>query len=111
MNQNMLTSQICCSKVSFTKIVCQTLSQSSQSINTAYVFILAIVYKFMWKLTKQDRDVGRKCESGSTQRKLTAKRKSESKKLKGVFNKYLKIDNTDKEPDEKNEKDTEENND
>ena len=65
----------------------------------------------MWKPTKRDRDVGRKCESGTTKRKLTAKRKAESEKLKGALNKYLKIGNADIEPDEKNEKDEDENND
>ena len=60
--------------------------------------------------SKRNRDVGRKYESGSTKRKLRAKRKTESEKLKGALNKYLKIGNADKEPDEKSKKDADENN-
>ena len=45
----------------------------------------------------------------TTKRKLTAKRKAKSEKLEGAFEKYLKIGNADKEPDEKNEKDAKEN--
>ena len=63
----------------------------------------------MWKSTKRGRDVGRKYENGSTKRKLTAKRKAASEKLKSALNRYLKISNADKEPDEKNEKDEKEN--
>ena len=64
----------------------------------------------MCKPTKRDRDVERKYEkSGSTKRKLTAKRKAESKKLISALNKCLKTGYTEKEPDEKNEKDTEKN--
>ena len=38
-------------------------------------------------------------------RKLTAKIKAESEKLKGDLNKYIKIGNADKKQDEKNDKD------
>ena len=56
----------------------------------------------MWKPTKQDRGVK---ITKVAKRKLTAKIKAESEKLKGDLNKYFKIGNADKEQDEKNEKD------
>ncbi|XP_067132434.1 zinc finger MYM-type protein 1-like [Centruroides vittatus] len=45
---------------------------------------------------KRERDVERKYKSGCLKRKLSAKRKIESEKLRGALNKFLKIVNDDK---------------